>query len=308
MASSDELTHLRNFLCLTMASKPLFMLLTPQPDAAIWMGFWRELRRREVEAKQMYVRLGLLWPSNREGLWLATLGAGQCDFRRPPSRAPLSILTDHRDGSHPSHLGQHRHHLRYLSLVPLCKNMAIGKLPVLVIYGFHFAAFDYQRGDFKDFKNGFMAACVLTIISIILFDILSVIVLFFHKFADMKLGYGIMMGSSINSAWLMLLAGLVLQSMAKAAENYKNSRIWSSGDYHSFIATFSFNYLLCVTHLVLFFVLWMAKSYFLEEGGGGSGLRMMSLDKASPAASAPAAPWTPASGGAWTPSAPGTQV
>ncbi|GAX73695.1 hypothetical protein CEUSTIGMA_g1147.t1 [Chlamydomonas eustigma] len=115
---------------------------------------------------------------------------------------------------------------------------------------------------YQIYTTGLMASVVLGFIINFFFMIFSPFVLVGKRFgADLKLCYGMMLGSCISSAWFMLLAGLVLNSaMSMAQQLHTSDSVWSTMDFSVYVATFSFSYILAGTFVLLSVVLFLSRN------------------------------------------------
>lgn len=126
---------------------------------------------------------------------------------------------------------------------------------------------DTQRNTYR---NSLLASCMLGFLIVLFFMIFSFLVLIARTFGDVKLSYGIMLGTALHTAWFLLLAGLVLQNRDPDMQNLQNSNVWSSNDYKTYQATYAFCYILVAMYLIAFFVLFFGRKYIgkTEEEGG----------------------------------------
>ncbi|KXZ48844.1 hypothetical protein GPECTOR_25g429 [Gonium pectorale] len=125
---------------------------------------------------------------------------------------------------------------------------------------------------------------------VIFWIIFSFVVLIGRFFGSLPFAYGVMLGSCSHTGFFMLLAGLVLQTHENLAEAFQRNRIWSSSDYQTYIATFSFNYILCGTYLIMFLLLLFTKGPMTAEGGAERGSSYAVKTSANPPTAAAAAP------------------
>mmetsp|Transcript_26517 Transcript_26517/g.78758 ORF Transcript_26517/g.78758 Transcript_26517/m.78758 type:complete len:230 (-) Transcript_26517:458-1147(-) len=111
------------------------------------------------------------------------------------------------------------------------------------------------------FKSGLMASVVMGIIVVIIFIAMSPVVMLGRVFGKaMSMAYGVMLGISFQASLFMLLAGLVLHASEDLAGNLQSSNIWSKSDYDTYVATFSFSYILTGTFMILCFTLFFMRN------------------------------------------------
>lgn len=143
------------------------------------------------------------------------------------------------------------------------------------------------------YKSGLMASVVLGFIIVFCYAVFSPIVLVGKHFgSDMSLSYGIMLGACFNSAWFMLLAGLVLNAAVDLGNDLVAKKWWTANQFNIFQATYAFSYILCGSFLTLTFIQYFCRNAMEREGAYNA--------NAAPAAGGgtAAASWPPTAGGA----------
>lgn len=113
----------------------------------------------------------------------------------------------------------------------------------------------YGNLNTAQWKDALSASCMMGFLVILFFLIYSFFILLGRMFRDLKLAFGIMLGTCVHTAFFMLLAGLVLHSSENVFQRMEQSKAWSSHKYNAYVATFAFSYALCASHNLLFILL-----------------------------------------------------
>lgn len=120
----------------------------------------------------------------------------------------------------------------------------------------------------KSFTNSLLGSCMMGFLIVVFFMVYSFLVLISRAFGDVKLAYGVMLGTAIHTSWFMLLAALVLQNRdSDMRTNLVDQGIWSDNDLKVYQATYAFAYILVGMFILAFFILFFGRKYIGKVAG-----------------------------------------
>jgi hypothetical protein len=109
--------------------------------------------------------------------------------------------------------------------------------------------------EFKTYRDNLLGSSFISAVVVLWAVLFSFLVLISRCFGDIKVMYGVMVGSVFNSAWVLLLSGMTLQSSQPLADWFQQQGVWSDFQNNTFRATYIMAYVMTVFFILSFFVL-----------------------------------------------------